>query len=95
MANGGVMIPQSQATVPLSPALSKATKYAYSFKDLKMGSLVSLRQLCDDDCITILSRYNFKILNNNQVVITGRRNQNGLWDTSLSPPPQPVPNTKL
>ena len=34
---------------------------------------------CDNDCIAIFSRYNIKIMKNNQILIEGQRIDNGLW----------------
>ena len=48
------------------------------------GSLVSLGQLCDDDCIAIFTKYHVDILKNNQTIIKGERTDNGLWSIPLS-----------
>jgi hypothetical protein len=47
--------------------------------NLKTGTLISLSQLCDDDCITVFTRYDIKLLKNNEVIITGKHMPNGLW----------------
>ena len=38
----------------LHPALSSKAQKAHSFDNLKSGSLLSIGQLCDDDCVDIL-----------------------------------------
>ena len=45
-------------------------------------------QLCDDDCVAIFTKYGVKILNHNQVIITGLRDRtDGLWNIPLGPCP--------
>ena len=48
----------------------------YVFGDLKTGSLISIGQLCDDDCIALFSIFNIYIIKNNKVIITGKLNNN-------------------
>jgi hypothetical protein len=61
------------------------------FKDLKSGSLISIGQLCDDDCIALFTKYNVKIYKDGKVIIVGERNDtNGLWNIHL-PPKAPLP----
>ena len=84
VADGRIMTPTKQASLPLSNAFSRNAKIAYSFSNLQSGSLISIGQLCDDDCVAIFSRYNVKILKNNKVLIRGKRTDNGLWQLPLS-----------
>ena len=51
-----------KGTLPLSPLLSSTAQSAFVLDDLRTGTLVSLAQLCDDDCIAIFDRYEVKIL---------------------------------
>ena len=67
----------------LSSQLSKPAQHAFVLDDLKTGTLISLAQLCDDDCIAVFSKYNVKILKHNEVIITGRRKANGLWSVPI------------
>ena len=62
----------------LSPALSTQAKTAYVLDELKTGTLISLSQLCDDDCIAIFTRYDVKIVKNDSVIIESKRRDNGL-----------------
>ena len=45
-------------------------------------SLVSLRQLCDDNCQIILDKKNFYVFKNETLILQGNRScsVNGLWD---------------
>ena len=55
------MTPKAKAILPLPPELTPKAKTAFAFDDIKSGALLSIGQLCDDDCIAIFSKYNFKI----------------------------------
>ena len=67
------------------PLLSpKATK-TYVFDELKSSSLISLGQLCDDDCDVHLNKHNISVIKNGTTVLKGYRNhKDGLWDIDLS-----------
>ena len=41
----------------LHPSLSRTAQKAHSFDHLKSGSLLSIGQLCDDDCVAIFTKY--------------------------------------
>ena len=71
--------------LPLSNHLSDAAQQAFALDDLKTGTLISLPQLCDDDCIAIFSKYDVRILKNDHVIITGIRQPNGLWAIPIKP----------
>jgi hypothetical protein len=80
----------------LAKELSPQAKVGHIFDSLKSGSLISLGQLCDDDCVALFTKYDVKIYNQGQVIITGERNStNGLWNIPLAPkaaPPEQPPN---
>ena len=41
-------------------------------------------QLCDDDCVSIFTKFDVKSLKHNRVIITGLRDRtNGLWNIPL------------
>ena len=70
---------RAQGQLQLSPALTKTSHTDFVLDDIKTGTLISLRQLCDDD------------LKKDEVIITGKRDDNGLWSIPLkstSPPLQ-------
>ena len=50
------MTTTKRALVPLSPALSPPAKVGHIFDNLKSRSLISIGQLCDDDCVTIFTK---------------------------------------
>ena len=82
------MTPTHSGILPLSPLLSNKAQSAFVLDDLKTGTLVSLSQLCDDDCIAIFSRFKVQILKQDKIIITGKRMSNGLWSIPLQIPPQ-------
>jgi hypothetical protein len=53
------------------------------------SSLISLGQLCDDDCIAVLDKRRLQVYKNNECVLKGNRNPtDGLWDIPISLPTQ-------
>jgi hypothetical protein len=76
-ASGKIMVSRVQGELPLSPDLSQAAQSAFVLDDLQTGTLVSLAQLCDDDCLALFTKYDVKILKNNNVIIQGARMPNG------------------
>ena len=72
--------------LPLSPSLSTKAQSAFVLNDLQTGTLVSLAQLCDDDCIALFTKHDVQIVKNNTVLITGTRTPAGLWSIPLDVP---------
>jgi hypothetical protein len=64
VANGEHIEPTKRAIVPLAKELSTQSKVGHIFDSLKSGSLISLGQLCDDDCVALFSKYDVKIYKN-------------------------------
>jgi hypothetical protein len=69
------------------------------FYSLKSGSLISIGQTCDDDCVALFTTYNVKIYKNGQVIMVGKRSITNClcWDIPLAPkatPPPTIPNIK-
>lgn len=79
------------------PSLSKESTKAHLLPGLQNSSLLSLGQICDDDCIIHLTKSNLYIFKDQKLLLTGYRNhRDGLWDVPL--PQQPLssslPNSK-
>lgn len=75
----------SKGELPLK-AISSSAKTAHVFKDLKTSSLISLGQLCDDDCSILLNKHSLHVFKNLQHILHGVRNQkDGLWDITIPP----------
>ena len=74
-----------QGLLPLLPTLSPTAKTVSVLPSLHSASLVSLGQLCDDDCQVKLDKHSLTATKNGKVVLRGTRNpQDGLWDISLT-----------
>ena len=69
--------------LPLT-TLSKRAQKAHILPGLKNSSLISLGQLCDDNCVIKLTKSHLFVFKNNQLVLTGiPNNSDGLWDLPL------------
>ena len=61
VANGNFVKPNLQDTLKMSTKLSPKAQSAHVINDLTTGSLVSMRQLYDDDCIAIFTEFDVNI----------------------------------
>ena len=63
----------------MSNKLFPKAQSANIFNDIITGYLISMGQLCDDDCIAIFTKFDKNVLKHNQVIITNLRERtNGL-----------------
>ena len=60
-----------QGQLLLSDKLSPSAQFAFVLDDLQTGTLVSLGQLCDDNCIAIFAKCNVQLLKHNKVIVKG------------------------
>ena len=59
-------------------------KKATVLPDLKSSSLISLGQLCDDNCKVLLDKKKLQVFKENDVILEGIRNpKDGLWDIPI------------
>ena len=80
--------------VPLVKELSTKAKVGHIFDSLLQsgGSLISIGQLCNNDCVALFTKYDIKIYKDGKVIIVGEYNDtNGLWDIPLAPKPTLTP----
>ena len=76
------------AHLPLNNFSKEATK-TYLLQDLKDTNLISLGQLCDDDCHILLTKKKLYVCKNKHILLQGYRNHSdGLRDITL---PQKMP----
>jgi hypothetical protein len=86
VANGHIIEPNKRVTIPLATELSDDAKIRHLFNNLQSGTLISLGQLCNDECVALFTKYDVKIYKHGQVIIVGKRNPtNGLWNIPLPP----------
>ena len=87
LPNNATMNVKKIGSIPLSISLSTHSKKINVFDGLHIASLISLVQLCDNDCIAILDKNDINILKNNRLVLKGRGNKtDGLWEIPISRP---------
>ena len=68
--------------------LSKHAKKVRIFPNLASSSLLSIGQLCNDNCIAIFHKDILQIIKDNKVIMEGICNrQDGLWDIPITPSP--------
>ena len=70
VANGENIETSKRATVPLAKELSDKAKVGHIFDDLQSGSLISIGQLCNDNCVALFMKYDIQIYKDGKVVIT-------------------------
>jgi hypothetical protein len=79
------MLPDSttiQATqsgqLPLHRSLSTKATTAHILNGVTNSSLISIGQLCDDDCIAVLHKMKLKIYKNQECILQGTRNRTAM-----------------
>jgi hypothetical protein len=85
------MLPDStniQAThsgqLPFHPSFSEQAKTAHVLDGITNSSLVSIGQLCADNCFAVLDKKLIKIFKDKKCILMGTRNKtDGLWDISI------------
>ena len=71
--------------IPLSKSLGVHTKKSHIFDVLHIASLISLGQLCDEDCIIILDNNEINIIKDSKLTLKKYINKkNGLWGIPVS-----------
>ena len=82
--NGTNMKTIEKGILPLHGILSDRAKTGNIIEGLNNASLLSIGQLCDDNCIAIFDKRYLHIFKNGQIVIKGIRNwTDGLWDVRV------------
>ena len=70
--------------LPFSNKLSASAKKAMILPELQSSSLVSLGQLCDDNCTVVLDKKYLHAIKKDEIILRGYRNSHdGLWDIPL------------
>ena len=89
-SNSLIVLPSPATAVgrlPLPASLTALETNTHVFDDLPSASLISLGQLCDDNCIDILDKHKIQVIKESQVVMQGYRNlEDGLWDIPIKKP---------
>ena len=70
-----------EGTLPIKNSLSSCAQKVTILPHLKSSSLISLGQLCDDNCQILLTKKNLFAMKNEKLILQGYRNySDGLWD---------------
>jgi hypothetical protein len=92
-ANGAIMTATHTAMINLAPQLPSTAQTAHVLPGLSTGTLISIGQLCDNDCAAIFSKYHFHIIKDGSLIIKGPRNKSyGLWTVPIAPTSSPLTN---
>ena len=84
LPNGTIVNSTEQGKLPLSNKFQPQSSVAKILPSLKNNSLLSIGQLCDDNCTAIFNKQKLFILKNFEVILTGIRNfKDRLWDVIL------------
>ena len=101
LPNGDVLHSSGSTKIPI-PSLSNQAQKAHIFPKLTSANLLSIGQLCDDNCIATFDKHKLIITKNNKTLIEGTRNfSNGMWyvpihnDTTLTSQPTPPLSTPM
>ena len=74
-----------QGLLPLSNELSDAAKTVQILPKLTNCSLLSIGQLCDDNCWGLFNKKDLLIFKKKKLILRGKRNHNdGLWDVHMT-----------
>ena len=99
LPDNSVITADKKGELPLHHTLSIDAREANIIPKLSSSSLISLGQLCDDDCNIILHKKVLLAVKNDEIVLKGYRNYNdGLWDIpvakcTIAPTNYPSPPT--
>ena len=81
LPDGLVMETLETGILPLNNFLSTMAKTGNILSGLTNSSLLSIGQLCDDDCKALFSKFKLRVYKQGKLVLMGTRNwTDGLWD---------------
>ena len=74
-----------EGLLPLSNKLSDAAKTVQILPKLTNCSLLSIGQLCDDNCWGLFNKKDLLLFKKKKIILRGKRNHNdGLWDVTIT-----------
>ncbi len=81
LPNGDTLQANKQAFIPINNNLSLQAQCTYIFPGLENSSLLSIGQLCDDNCQALFDKHLLHIFKNRKLILQGFRIfLDGLWD---------------
>jgi len=86
LPNDTILCAEHKGQLALSTHLLTKAQTAHVLEEIAESSLISLGQLCNNNCITALDKNAINIFKNDKCIITGTHNKrDGLWDIPLQP----------
>ena len=83
LPNDDVIQTSETGHLPMTGLSKNATKVQV-LPNLHSSSLISIGQLCDDNCDVLFNKHRFTAIKNNRIIMQGPRNlQDGLWDVHI------------
>ena len=83
LPNGANIVSNTMANLNIEGLTDEGTE-ARLFENIRVN-LISLGQLCDDDCIITLSKKKAQVRKHNKLIMEAQRNlQNGMWIFDMS-----------
>ena len=86
-AYGNNMKATAKSQLQLSETPSPCAQAAIFLDDLETGTLISLSQSCDDDCMALFTKHDVQIAKQNKIIIMGSYEQYSLWSITISQMP--------
>ena len=87
LPNNTTITPSHKGVFQISNKLSTDAQQATVLPHLKNSSLISIGQLCDDDCNVELTKKELIANKNETIILRGKQNRSdGLWDIRLTQP---------
>ena len=84
LPNSEIIDSTAAGQLSLSPELSSNAQETMVLPKLTSSNLISLGQLCDDNCNIILNKKEMCAIKNNKIILKGYRNlKDGLWDIPI------------
>ena len=84
LPNSEIIHSTARGEIPLPPEFSKTAKETMILPKLTSSNLISLGQLCDDNCEILLNKNEMHAIKGNKVILKGYRNKtDGLWDIPI------------
>ena len=81
LPNGDTISASSKRILPISSKLSTQVRTAMILLGLNSASLISIDQLCDDECNIYLNKKTLIAVKDKEIILEGTRNHtDGLWD---------------
>ena len=85
LPNKEIIQSSQQGILPLSTGTKANT--ALLLPNLTNSSLLSIGQMCDDDCVAVFIKHAMHIYKNAKIILLGQRNNiDGLWDIAIQNP---------